>query len=149
MKDIFVDNNIAKNFAMPKDIQYKKFIDWLVNRGWLVVSIKLIHEYNRTCFGSYSCTSIAVILNRLISDKRITIFSKTQIEDFKRIYYKSRVRKELRSGYWDREFHIPTVLMSNRKYALVNDKNLRHDLVHFPGFTVLVEKRPECLPYES
>lgn len=149
MKDIFVDNNIAKNFATPKDIEYKKFIDWLMKRGCLVASIKLIHEYNRTCSDSYSCTSIAVIINRLISDKRIRIFRKIQIGNFKRIYYKSSVRRMLRSGYFDREYHIPTVLMSNRKYALVNDNNLRHDLNNFPGFTVLAEKRPEDLPYDS
>lgn len=149
MKDIFVDNNIAKNFATPKDVEYKKFIDWLIKRGYLVASIKLIHEYNRTCSGSYSCTSIVVILNRLISDKRIRIFSRIEIANFKRIYYKSSVRRILRSGYLDREYHIPTVLMSNRKYALVNDNDFKYDLVNFPGFTVSAEKRPEDLPYDS
>lgn len=149
MKDIFVDNNIAKNFASPKDIEYKKFINWLIEGGFLVASKKLINEYNRTCSGSYSHTSITVILNKLISDKRIRIFKNQEINNFKHIYFKSSVRRVLRSGYVDREYHIPTVLMSNRKYALVNDNNLQYDLVHFPGFTVLAEKRPENLPYDS
>lgn len=149
MKDIFVDNSVVNEFASPKDIEYKKFITWLMEKGFLVASQKLINEYNRTCSGSYSCTSITVILNRLISDKRIRIFKKTEIENFKRIYFKASVRKVLRSGYVDREYHIPTVLMSNRKYALVDDNNLKYDLVNFPGFTVLAEKRPEDLPYDS
>ena len=29
MKDIFIDNNIAKNFGNPMDEEYQKLIRWL------------------------------------------------------------------------------------------------------------------------
>jgi len=29
-KDIFIDNNVAKNFSNPADPEYKKLIKWLV-----------------------------------------------------------------------------------------------------------------------
>jgi hypothetical protein len=30
MKDIFIDNSIAKNFANPLDPEYKKLVAWLM-----------------------------------------------------------------------------------------------------------------------
>ena len=51
-KDIFIDNNIAMNFANPSDAEYKKLLCWLYvynhdpnKDAYLVVSIKLIEEY--------------------------------------------------------------------------------------------------------
>ena len=57
-KDLFIDNNIAKNFSNPLDPEYKKLIKWLIefnsnpkkhdDNAHLVVSQKLIAEYYRT-----------------------------------------------------------------------------------------------------
>jgi hypothetical protein len=51
-KDIFIDNNIAKNFSNPLDPDYKKLIKWLRefndddpkihNNAYLMVSNKLL-----------------------------------------------------------------------------------------------------------
>ena len=30
LKDLFIDNNVAKNFANPLDPEYKKLIQWLM-----------------------------------------------------------------------------------------------------------------------
>jgi hypothetical protein len=42
MKDIFIDNNIAKNFTLPYDDSYKNLLAWLYQEGALVVSQKLL-----------------------------------------------------------------------------------------------------------
>ena len=58
-KDLFIDNNIAKNFSNPQDEEYIKLTKWLINfdssdienkdnYAHLVVSKKLLGEYNRT-----------------------------------------------------------------------------------------------------
>jgi hypothetical protein len=52
----------------------------------------------------------------------------------------------LTCNYEDRE-HLPVVLLSQRKYALSLDDRFIADLENFPGFVVLVKKRPEELPY--
>ena len=46
MKDIFIDNNVAKHFSPPITPSYKTFISWLYKEGALVVSQKLLNEYN-------------------------------------------------------------------------------------------------------
>jgi hypothetical protein len=38
-------------------------------------------------------------------------------------------------------------LLSDRKFALSYDDNFIYDLINFSGFTVLVKKRPEEIPY--
>lgn len=56
-KDIFIDNNITKNFCNPLDPEYKKLIKWLMafdeqdkaKNAYLVISNKLLAEYYRTC----------------------------------------------------------------------------------------------------
>ncbi|MDY6785065.1 MAG: hypothetical protein SW833_21400 [Cyanobacteriota bacterium] len=72
-KDIFIDNNIAKNFANPLDPEYKKLIKWLLtqNDAYLVVSVKLLQEYKSTCANATSPTSIPLIIDRLTRDGRL------------------------------------------------------------------------------
>ena len=155
MKDLFIDNNIAKNFANPLDIEYKKLVKWLLQprknntraNAYLVASNHLSMEYGRTCCGAGSSTSIPVIIGKLQADGRLRKFTNKQIKTFKARYCSARVKRRLTCNYDDREFHIPTVLMSYRKYALSRDGNFRTDLINFPGFTVLAEKRPQDLPY--
>jgi len=157
-KDLFIDNNIAKNFSNPQDEEYIKLTKWLIkfdssdienkdNYAHLVVSQKLLVEYLRTSMGATSDTAIPIIIEKMQREGRLILISNQQIKDFKSTYYSNQVRRSLRSNKEDRE-HIPLILLSDRKFALSYDDNFIYDLEHFAGFTVRVEKRPEDLPYE-
>ncbi len=156
-KDIFIDNNIAKNFSNPLDPEYKKLIQWLItynseqiesdNNAHLVVSNKLIAEYQRTTRNAASLTNIVVIISKLTREGRLIKISNQEIKDFKQQFFTKKVEKKLTCNSEDRD-HIPVVLLSIRKYALSLDDKFVYDLRNFPGFTVLAEQRPEDLPYE-
>ncbi len=155
-KDIFIDNNIAKNFSNPLDPEYKKLIKWLMTcddknpmqNAYLMLSQKLLIEYGRSARDASSSTNIAVIIDKLISQGRYTKISNQQIKDFKQDYFSKKVIRRLTCNKADRE-HIPVVLLSDRKYALSLDNAFIHDLRNFPGFVVLVAKRPQDLPYQK
>ena len=155
--DIFIDNNIACKFSNPADSEYKELIRWLMDnhkiadgkeddRAYLVVSHKILAEYYRSCRNDAGKTSIPMIISQLTKDGRLELFSNEEINGFKSQYFTKAIEKKLRSNNEDRE-HIPPVLMSDRKYALTYDDNFTYDLEHFPGFTVIVQKRPENIPY--
>ena len=156
--DIFIDNNIASKFANPADPEYKELIRWLMDnhdlneakeddRAYLVVSKKLMVEYSRSCRDSVGNTSITMIIDRLTRDGRLVLIKNQQIKDFKSHFFTKTVEKRLRSNSEDRD-HIPTVLLSERKYVLTYDVNFTYDLVNFPGFTVIVRSRPEDIQYK-
>ena len=158
-KDIFIDNNIAKNFSNPVDSEYKKLIEWLMkfnsddienkdNYAHLVVSNKLLKEYSASNRNAASSTNISVIINSLIAQGRLIKISNENIKDFKARYFTKTIEKRFKCNVEDQE-HIPVVLLSNRKYALTYDDSFTNDLLNFPGFVVKVEKRPEHLPYED
>lgn len=157
-RDIFIDNNIASKFSNPADPEYKELIRWLMDnheiekgkeddRAYLVVSQKLMVEYIRSCRDASGKTSIPMIINQLTRDGRLERISNQQIKEFKNLYFTKSVEKKLRSNNEDRD-HIPAVLLSERKYALTYDDNLTYDLEQFSGFTVIVSKRPEDIPYK-
>lgn len=157
-RDIFIDNNIASKFANPADPTYKELIQWLIenheipddqedDRAFLVVSNKLLVEYIRSCKDATGATSIPMIISILTKDGRLVRITNQQIKDFKAKFFTKAVEKRLQSNNEDRE-HIPVVLLSERKYALTYDDNFKNDLDNFPGFKVLVKKRPEDLPYK-
>lgn len=156
MKDIFIDNNVAKNFANPLDPEYKRLIAWLIafnendiaNNAHLVVSDKLLAEYGRTAGFAYSATNITVIIGKLTREGRIVKIGNQKIKEFKRRYFTKTVVRRLTCNREDRN-HIPVVLLSHRKYALSRDDNFRNDLESFPGFSVLTAKRPQDLPYDQ
>jgi len=154
-KDIFIDTNIASRFTNPMDTEYIKLINWLLNyeknsdnNAYLVVSKKLLAEYNRSTMSAHTDTCIGVIINTLLCQGRLTIITNDQIKEFHRIYFTKKIEKQLRSNNEDRQ-HIPVVLLSERKYALAIDDNFVYDLTNFSGFNTRVEKRPERLPYEN
>ena len=157
-KDIFIDNNIAKNFSNPLDPEYKKLIKWLVefsldpkkchNNAYLVVSKKLLAEYYRTMGHAASGNNIAVIINLLNQQGRLIQISNDQIKEFKQKYFTRKVEKCLVSNKEDRE-HIPVVLLSDRKYALTLDEKFTTDLIKFPSFTATVGKKPTDIPYDK
>ncbi len=153
-KDIFIDNNIAKNFANPMDPEYKKLISWLKihnnNKNadaYLVISKKLLEEYISTSGQCNASTNICAIVALLHSQGRLDIFTNSQISQFCRTHYKKHVVQNMICSYIDRKYHIPTVLLSERHYALSIDDAFIRDLINFPGFTVVAAKRPEYLNY--
>ena len=157
-KDIFIDNNIAKNFSNPADAEYKKLIKWLIefnsnpkkhdDNAHLVISQKLIAEYYRTMGHAASGNNIAVIINLLTQQGRLNRISNEQIKEFKQKYFTNKVKKRLASNKEDRE-HIPVVLLSDRKYALTLDEKFTDDLLNFPSFTATVGKKPSDIPYDK
>jgi len=158
-RDIFIDTNVANKFANPQDIEYLRLTKWLLKfnsddvenkeqYAHLVVSRKLLMEYYRSSLGAASSTAIPIIINKLQQQGRLVLISNQQIKEFKQKYYTKATERGFRCNSEDRE-HIPVVLLSDRKYALSYDENLIHDLETFPGFTVLVKKRPEEIPYEN
>jgi hypothetical protein len=162
MKDIFIDNNVAKNFASPVDENYKKLIAWIndfdpkrvkddptkiLDYAHLVVSQKLLVEYVSSSRDCSKPNAMPVLVNKLLREGRLQKKSKSDISEFKLMNFKKSVSGSLLSNTED-HCHIVTVLLSNRKMCLTYDENLTHDLKTFPGFEVLVEKRPERLNYK-
>ncbi len=152
-KDIFIDNNVAKNFTNPMDPEYKKLISWLLNnhedesqKAYLAVSQKLISEYNASNRGAYGDTNIAVMIGTLQKQGRLNPISNREIKDFQRNYFSKKILRRLRCNESDRD-HIPVVLLSDRKFAVTIDDDFLYDLTHFPGFIVKAAKRPEQIPY--
>ena len=150
LKDIFIDNNIAKNFGNHLDIEYKKLQNWLVDNpnAYLVVSNKLLAEYYRSVGQSYYKNSIPSIIDKLTREGRLIKISNEQIKEFKRQYFTNKVKKNFTCNKEDQE-HIPVVLLSDRKYVLTLDQKFIDDLLNFPGFRVIVCDKPQDLPYDK
>jgi hypothetical protein len=142
-KDIFVDNNVAKNFCNPADQHYKNFIKWLFEEGHLAVSNKIIQEYVSSTGGSQSSTNIVIIIARLTREGRLIKFSKQQLDE---LTFDKRTERRLRSNRKDRP-HIKVTLLSDRKLALSLDRNFRYDVNNFPGYRAVARERPEELDY--
>lgn len=154
-RDIFIDNNIAKNFSNPIDPEYKQLIKWLrrfnpesKTDACLIVSNKLLIEYIATSGNSLSDNSIIAIIGELTKQGRLIKISNEQIKEFKQKYFTKKVERQLVSNKEDRE-HIPVVLLSDRKYALTLDEKFTTDLIKFPSFTATVGKKPTDIPYDK
>ncbi len=158
-KDIFIDNNIASRFKNPADPAYIKLRDWLIQyteikageidtNAHLVVSQKLLNEYNRSNQNVKEGQNIIAIIGRLQKQGRLVFIKNQAIKDFQQIHFTKKAEKKLTCNQEDRE-HIPTVLLSHRKYALSIDDAFVADLINFPGFVVTACKRPEDLPYHE
>jgi hypothetical protein len=162
MKDILIDNNVAKNFATPIDQNYKDLIEWInefdedlvkkkpnkvLEYAHLVVSQKLLVEYLNSSRDCSKPNAIPSIINRLTREGRLQKKSKIEIEKFKSDNFSKKTLKNLLSNQED-HCHIVSVLISNRKMCLTYDDNLIKDLNKFPGHKVTVEKRPENLNYK-
>lgn len=149
-KDLFIDNNIAKNFASPLDEEYKKLIQWIEKEGYLVVSNGLLVEYIRSAKNANSATAIPNMIVRLTRDERLIKISNQEIKDFKAKFFTKKAEKSLTCNHQDRDL-IPIVFLSDRKFALSLDIKFTADLVKFPKFgkQTRVEKRPQDLPYEG
>lgn len=142
-KDVFVDNNVSKNFCNPLDQHYKDFIKWLVEEGYLVVTNKILTEYVSSTGASSSRTNIVAIIGQLTKHGRLIKFTTQQLRGFG---IKKHVKKGLRSNPKD-HVHLKAVLLSDRKLALSLDDNFRYDVNSFPGHGAVAKERPEELAY--
>jgi hypothetical protein len=87
IKDLFVDNNVAKNFKNPADPEYRKLMDWLFHEGHLVLTQKLLSEYLSSNQGNFG-QSIITIVNKLTIEGRIVKFS---TEELKALTFKKKL----------------------------------------------------------
>ena len=145
MKDIFVDNCVAKNFANPLDPEYKALIQWLFDEGFLAVSNKLLGEFGRTSGSCAVGTNIWLIVSHLQTRGRLRHFSNSQLAGFA---IPKRVARKLQSNPAD-HVHIKTVLLSHRKFALTLDAKLYRDINWYPGHKALAANRPQHIPYRG
>ncbi len=156
LKDIFIDNNVAKNFANPLDEEYRKLVKWLikfdransVDNAYIAVSNKLLGEYSRTTGSSHSATNIIIIVAKCTQEGRLNKISNRDIRNFQKKYFKEHIVKKFTCNRndWD---HIPVVLLSDRKYVLSLDGNFRKDVNKFPGFSAKAVRRPQDLSYDK
>jgi hypothetical protein len=145
MKDIFVDNNVAKSFANPMTQEYKDLVAWLMHDGALVVSNKLLAEYFRSSGHAASSTSIAVIVNHLVSNGRLNKISNKQLSEFK---FRKHVERSLRSNRLDWP-HLMTVLLSIRRLAITIDQGLSYDINNYPGVGATAVQCPSEIDYRE
>jgi len=154
MKDIFIDNQCALRFSNPPNEEYKKLLKWLLTNNhdepeknaYLAVSKKLIGEYQRSCSPVSFRQNISTIINTLTTENRLNLITNEDIKKFKSLHFKKHIR--LTCNYEDRE-HIPVVLLSDRKYALIQDNKFIKDLINFPRFRVIAKSSPELIPYDN
>lgn len=143
MKDLLVDNTVAKNFCNSLDPHYKAFIQWLLLHGVSVITQRLIVEYVASCGGSPSNTSIPTIIDHLQRAGRLTHFNSRQLNALR---FPRRVARLLRSNRNDHG-SIKAVMLSHRKYALSRDERFCYDVNYYPGCRARAETRSEDLPY--
>lgn len=143
IKDIFVDDCIAVRLENPLDIKLKSFLEWLEVNGSLVLTPKIIAEYQASlslCAGSTFLT----ILNKCISEGRCVEFTN---QDLKLFRFKKKDSSKLRSNTKD-HWHLKAVMLSPRKIAVSRDNNFIHDVNNFPGYGATADKDINNLKYK-
>src|SRR5690606_26606940 len=110
MKDLFIDNNIAKNFSTPLDDEYKKLIKWLVDYdenitlksakqkkdfAHLVVNQKLLTEYLRSSYNCPHSSSIPTLIALLTRQGRLIKLENQQINNLKQKHLTKKVLRKL------------------------------------------------------
>jgi hypothetical protein len=147
IKDLFVDNNIAKNFKNPADPEYKRLVDWLFREGHLVITQKLLSEYLASNQGNFG-RSIITIVDQLTREGRIV---KISTEEMKALKFPKKLEEKcqkLNKDYW----HLKAILLSNRKLAIIIDVAFRDRVNDHPkhgGVQAIAVARPEEVDYEN
>lgn len=144
MDDIFIDNRASHNFKNPMTPEYREFYNWLLTKGVLLLSHKIINEYNRSNNGCSKDSNILSIITDLHAKSRTKMIKNNQIEDFKNKH--KRHFRNCRCNNADR-FHIPVIMLSDRKLALIIDIDFCHDVNNFPGYNATAKDNPSNLNY--
>jgi len=131
-KDILIDNDAAMNFINPMNEHYKEFYKWLFAEGSLAVCNKLIQQYEtslRNAVTDGTDSNVVVILEKQRRDNRLNKISNDCLKKF--IIKKHRLKKLKAKN------DLPifkTVLLSDRKYAITEDKKLMNDINRYPSY---------------
>lgn len=147
IKDLFVDNNVAKNFKNPADPEYVKLMNWLYVKGHLVVTPKLMAEYYASNQGNFG-QSIISIINQLTIEGRLV---KVSNDEMKALAFPKKIEEKcqrLKKDYW----HVKAILLSNRKMAIIIDEAFRNAVNEHPihdGVKACAVSRPEAIDYEN
>lgn len=150
MKDIFIDNNVASRFKNPADEEYKKLMNWITEKGHLVISQKLLKEYyssNRGNFGQ----SIITIIDRLTRENRLVRIENVQLKSFTFPSHIEKKINKLRMNIEDYD-HLKTIVLSNRKIGIIIDEKLRLSVKDYPIIDKIKPQavsRPEDIDYEN
>ena len=131
MKDIFIDNNIALKLSPPLDEEYKELVAWLFEEGALVVSQKLLVEYNQGLIHLSNAKrneSVLGIIGRLTQEGRLNKINNQQISAF---IIPKKIENRLLSNKKDRD-HLKTIILSFRKLAITSDNNFLRDINNYP-----------------
>ena len=148
---IVIDTNIMRHYAAPLDPVYLELFQWLIRKGQLIVSQKLISEYVGT--GNRELVIFVESLSRhsakegeKIECLPIRKISKKVIESFARQdrHYKYTCNIE-------DIHHARLVFVSPRKKMICGDNKLMKDINRFPkvgGIKPRSERRPDPSFYE-
>ena len=145
LKDIFVDTNLAKNFCNPIDPELREFIRWLFFQGALVVTNKIIVEYNDSCRDAKSRSSILVIIAHQTRINRLLKITNAQL---KAVTFTKRELRVIRCNAKDHE-HLKAVMLSRRKMALTEDNNFAYDVQNLTRIRGFAARHPQDLPYRA
>lgn len=163
MKDIFIDNNVTKNFVNPSDQHYKDLIKWIMDYNieeiqnnskskhdfaHLVVNNKLLVEYNRSSYNCKHSTSIPMIISKLTKEGRLIKINNETIKEVEVLHLTKAIKRRILSNIED-HCHICSVILSNRKMVLTYDINLIKDLTTVIGKKLIISSRPESLNYDQ
>jgi hypothetical protein len=134
-KDIVIDTNIIRLYDAPADSIFKQLFKWLGEQGSLVVSQKLVAEYE-----GIGNKLLAGLVARLIATKR---FIRVETHDIKAFTEDRRYRYTC--NHEDR-WHARLVFLSTRKLLVSRDNNLVNDVNGFRkinGIKPKATKSPE------
>lgn len=149
--DIFIDNDCACHLRTPMTDEYKDLYLWLFDldsttNAHLVISHKILNDYNRSFALIKSPENLIILIGKLTREGRLVKKSNKEISNFKKRYFTKLILDNLRSNLEDHD-HIPVVMMSDRQFVLTMDNNFTYDLENFPNFRGLVKGNPTSLPY--
>lgn len=140
-KDIFVDDCVAVRLENPIDESLKEFLEWLFLHGTLVITNKILHEYNSSLNAGSS--NFIAVLNSCTKDNRVHLIDNIDLKKFR---FNKKIERNLLSNKKD-WWHIKAVLLSPRKIAISFDKNFIRDINDFPGYVAHASRRISDLPF--
>lgn len=98
-KDIFIDNNVTRHFKSPMSPGYDELYQWLIlndelnpeNNAFIVLSHKLLTEYNRSNQNASQAPNILYLVSLLQRQGRFTLIKNNAIKDFKSVHFTKKV----------------------------------------------------------
>jgi len=124
MKDLFVDTTCAHQFCNPINEDYKILLKWLSEEGTLIYNNQLLIEIGR------GNQTLFALINLLIQSGRAKKITSSELKNFE--FSKSQ-HKKFMCNKEDR-IHLKTIILSDRKIAIVGDNNLRRDVNILPKY---------------